>query len=146
MKTAPEQQRWDIDTTSAIRCELFLSSASRGPHNRILAVRCAGLYRIRCKGGPDATYMEAMTAAALIATCPSGLIFDFTQLDYQWGDNLESVYHVGKNLPLALVLGEHCREAVISLSRPNAIIQEPEEWMFDTFEEAWHYVDERIHR
>lgn len=153
MKTVPAQQPWDINATSAIRCEFFLSPASRGSFNRILVVRCAGLYRTGSQGAPDATYMEAMTAAALIATCPNGLIFDFTKLDYQWGDNLESVYHVGKNLPypganlpFALVLGEHCREAVISLAHPNAILQEPEEWMFDTFEEAWHYVDERIHR
>lgn len=153
MKAVPEQQPWDIDATSAIRCEFFLSPASRGSHNRILTVRCAGLYRIGCHGGPDATYMEAMAAAALIATQPNGLILDFTKLDYQWGDNLESVYHVGRNLPypganlpFALVLGEDCRASVISLSRPNAILQEPEEWMFDTFAEAWHYIDERIHR
>jgi hypothetical protein len=151
MQPIPEQKRWDIDALSEIRCEYFLSPTSRNAYKHILTVRYTGLYRVGCKGGPDATYMQAVAAAALVATSPNGLVVDFTALDYKWGDDLERVYDVatdwpyrGASLPFALVLGEHCRTAVISLACQGQTLQEPEDWMFDTFPEAWQYVDERI--
>jgi hypothetical protein len=151
LKPIPEQQPWDLDALSDIRCTYFLSPMSRNPRRRILTVRYEGLYRIGCLGQPDSTYMEVMTVAAITATMPDGLIFDFTNLDYKWGDNLDQLYGVatnhpysGADLPWAVVLGEHCREAVISLECGELALQEPAEWMFDTFAEAWYYVDDRI--
>jgi len=147
----PEQKPWDINSISAIRCQFFLSPSSRRKHADILTVRHCGRYRAGCQGGPDAAYMKAMTAAALVATQPKGLIFDFSKLDYSWGDDLEEVYAIvsdcsyeGADLPFAIVLGDECRKAVISLECGMGALQEPAEWMFDTFAEAWHYIDERI--
>lgn len=147
----PEQKPWDINTISEIRCQFFLSPANGREYADILTVRFYGRYRVGCQGGPDATYMEAMTSAALVATQPKGLVFDFTELDYSWGDDLEKVYSVvsdwpyrGADLPFAVLLGDECREAIISLECGTGGLQEPAEWMFDTFAEAWHYVNERI--
>jgi len=118
---------------------------------KILTASYNGTYRIGCSGGPDARYMLAMTAAAVVATDPGGLIFDFTFLDYKWGDDLERVYRAaedwpyrGANLPWAVVLGPQCREAVISLECGLKQLQEPAEWMFGSFEDAMRYVDERV--
>lgn len=151
MKPVPDQTPWDLSAESAIRCRFSLTPTSNSQYHRILTVHFCGLYRMGCQGGPDATYMEAMTAAALVATRPEGLIFDFTDLDYRWGDDLESLYDIcsnwpyrGADLPYAVVLGKDCRTAVISLACQGQVLQEPKEWMFDTFAEVWQHVDSRI--
>jgi|GEM_PF-1369733 len=148
----PQPTQQELDALSGIRCTYSISSASRNPDREILTVHYRGAYRTGSAGRPDATYMCALTTAVLIATYPHGLIFDFTHLDYQWGNNLEELYSVGSrlsyyddtDLPFAVVLGDDCRAAVISLECGERGMQEPAEWMFDTFAEAWRYVDESI--
>ncbi len=83
---------------------------------------------------------------------PSFLILDFTNLDYAWGDMLESVFSLNvrehQHSPsIALVVGECCKDAIGTLIDDNVDSTKPatdEEWIFDNIEDAWAYAEENI--
>jgi hypothetical protein len=86
----------------------------------ILSLQFIGVYHEGTEGTPDADYMRAMTAACLEVWSPDAVIFDFTNLNYKWGNDLAEVIaypmHVrSKDFPKCLVLSKSCADAVQSL-------------------------------
>ena len=102
--------------------------------------------------------MRAVAAAGLEAWEPSALIFDFSELDYVWGDMLQGVLGAGRgkvhwvhlvssesisegfdfkngDLPTLVVVSDRCRIAVRSLIEQE-MSEDPEKWMFDSLEAA----------
>lgn len=84
-------------------------------------VKVVGVYRVGAEGSPDAHYMRAVCAAADAAWYTRANILDFTELDYRWGDEMQSVLLFGWDRvlryqrPLAVMVGEGCRHALQGL-------------------------------
>lgn len=82
-----------------------------------------GEYRHGADGKPDALYIMATAAAAHEAWYTDGIIIDFSDLRYEWGDNMEWVLGIarttpdGCSYPLVIIVGDKCREALLSLLR-----------------------------
>lgn len=105
----------------AISYEIFCTQMPSATHLDVLIMKFSGVYGIGSKGNGDAQFMTAMTKAAISYTAPFGLIFDFTDLSYQWGDRMSDVILAGEHhwadaeMPFAIVVSDKCVEAMTSL-------------------------------
>jgi hypothetical protein len=68
-----------------------LALTERGDQ-RLLVAAFAGEYRPGSRGTPDATFMTAILAGALVAWEVDGVVLDLRELSYVWGDGLLSVF------------------------------------------------------
>ncbi|MNI49415.1 hypothetical protein D3C73_1040250 [compost metagenome] len=113
-------KRLNLRDLSDLNVDFSMVTANDGL-KRILIIKCSGTYRIGSAGDGDALYMLAMGRAALAAWSPSGVILDWSELDYQWGDLLEMVLDVGVDqylnapFPRAVIVGDKCEEAFKTL-------------------------------
>jgi hypothetical protein len=108
---------------SSLRHEVAIADAPRFHTPEFLVISFFGTYRDGAKGEPDAKYILAMTAAAREAWWAYSIILDFRELEYRWGDNMAWITGICKkpgirlNWPLAVVVGDRCRDALRSLLR-----------------------------
>jgi hypothetical protein len=83
----------------------------------------SGVYGVGSAGKKDALYMVATAKAAHEAWYTSATVFDFTELEYEWGDEMEWIFDFGYqplancSYPLAVVVSEKCGPALKSLKR-----------------------------
>ena len=92
----------------------------------ILRLAFKGEYGFGCKGNPDATYLHSVIASALLAWEPEGVVLDFRNLRYEWGDEMAGVLfstsrflhfvNAGGGLtPTVVITSELCLEGLTSL-------------------------------
>jgi hypothetical protein len=115
------------------------------PSEDTVVAQFSGVYRIGCKGGPDAGYIEDVLRGVRIQYAPYRLIVDFSTLDYQWGDQME--WFIKPNChggPFTLVVGPLCVEALSTLyygiRSTRKITEAPH--VFDNLAEAWAFVQD----
>jgi hypothetical protein len=113
--------RVEISPKHNIICTPFTVPISDDEPREVLVVQFAGTYGVGSDGNQDAQYMRAMVVAAIEFVEPSGLIFDLTELRYEWGDRMHWVLHSGHrhyingDLPYAVVVSPLCEQAISSL-------------------------------
>lgn len=116
------------------------------PH-RILLIAFHGEYRPGSAGNDDAYFMYGLATAGVEARRPAGIILDFRDLKYVWGDMLELVYnaapsHAGDHQTFAVVVGETSKEALRTLEL-GQFSQEPSTtipWMHESLDAAYAYL------
>ncbi len=135
--------------SGSVAVRYFLTPSRNRPTLEVLVIRYTGIYPFGSSGNADGNYMFAMAKAAVAAFDPSGVIHDFSEFRYEWGDELEKVFFVGTEMersPIALVVGPGCEEAIRTLCL-GIESREPIEclgWAFRDLPSAWRYVDDRI--
>jgi hypothetical protein len=108
---------------SGLRHEVAVADGPPFQPPEFLVIRYFGSYRDGAEGEPDARYILAAAAAAQKAWWAYSTILDFRELEYRWGDNMEWVAGIGwdpgvrLHWPLAVVVGDRCRDALRSLLR-----------------------------
>ncbi|WP_232068435.1 hypothetical protein [Gemmata obscuriglobus] len=108
---------------SALRHEVAVVDGPQFQPPEFLVVRYFGSYRDGSEGTPDAKYILAASAAAREAWWSRCTVLDFRELVYRWGDNMAWVTQIGRDgvtklqWPLAIVVGDGCRDALRSLLR-----------------------------
>ena len=70
------------------------------PKIDVLVMAVRGVWGHGSAGNPDARAMLARARAALVAWDPDALVFDFRELDYQWGDAMLALLDVDTEVPL----------------------------------------------
>jgi hypothetical protein len=135
---------------SDIQVDLFKGTSEISRRDMIV-IKFKGVYRLGSGGNGDAQYMYAMGKAALAAWYCAGVILDWSELDYQWGDLLEKVLDIGAHqyvdapFPTAVVVGPQCEEAVrtlLGLDSKGTI--EDIGFVFRDLTSACHYIDRLI--
>lgn len=138
-----------ISGSGAVTIRYFLTPSEKRPYLEVLVIRYSGEYPSGSAGNTDAQYMHAMAHAAVVLFDPSGVIHDFSELRYEWGDLLEIVFGVGPEVdpsPVAIVVGPGCEEAIRTLchglnsSEPITSLG----WAFRDLPSAWRYIIDRI--
>jgi hypothetical protein len=129
--------------------EIFCVKMPSVHHNLpVLIMKFSGVYGHGARGNIDAEYMKAMTRAAIEFTHPFGLIFDFRDLSYEWGDMMGAVLCAGEGrwvkdpMPLAIVVSERCETAITSLLKQELQVKDYSKLMHRTLDSAVSYVDE----
>jgi len=141
----------DPESVSNVTVSFKKGPATNEPYRGILVIAFKGEYRIGSQGNPDANYMHAKGDFGADLYHPSGIILDLRELDYKWGDELDYIWMIGnkhsrREIPRAVILGADCREAIGTLFHGvnSTTPATTEEWIFDSFDEAWKYVDDKI--
>ncbi|MCU0492987.1 MAG: hypothetical protein MUD01_15460 [Chloroflexaceae bacterium] len=146
--TMPQLREHTLAELSRIKVRYFVVEARNKPFYPILVVRYSGIYAYGSAGNNDAQYMYAMASAGVAAFAPWGLIHDCSELRYDWGDRLDSVFGAGLDDlegGLALVVGPACEEAIRTLllglnsSKPLDSLG----WVFRDLAAAWEFVSAR---
>lgn len=115
----------------------------------IIVIRFSGEY----DSDSDAHYMYAKGQFALMAYQPMGIILDFRDLEYHWGDKMDLVFDIGMgkheddDFSTALLISEKCKKAIGTLVHDDPKSEEPattKEWIFETLEESWKYIEQEI--
>lgn len=102
-------------------------TAALAPHERVsssefLLVAFTGVYRDGSAGAPDATFIAAIMEAAQRAWYTDSVIIDLSGLAYHWGDEMDWIHDVGYDYgsrchkPLAIIVGDDCRDALKTLA------------------------------
>ena len=110
---------------SALRHEVAVADGPPFQAAEFLVIRYFGSYRDGAEGEPDAKYILAAAASAQKAWWAYSTILDFRELEYRWGDNMEWISRIGwdpglrLHWPLAVVVGDKCRDALQSLLRDS---------------------------
>lgn len=147
-----------LSELSKIAHSFHIVTSSAGKVVDALIIKFVGAYGVGCKGNGDACYMRAVASAGLEAWRPGVLVFDLSELDYVWGDMLQTVLSVGKgkvsvlerlflgktsdisdlkpsDIPTLVVVSDRCRKAVRSLLMKE-MSEDPAKWMFDSLQSA----------
>jgi hypothetical protein len=145
-------KRQNFDELSDIKLEIYTGESRYKDYLEIMVLKYNGIYGIGSSGNGDAQYMYAMGKAALAAWEPSGVILDWSNLDYQWGDMLEMVLDIGEHqyidamFPTAVIVGPKCEEAVrtllLGIDSKEPIEKLP--FVFRDLESAWQYINKLL--
>jgi hypothetical protein len=135
--------------SGSVSIRYFLTPSEKQPYLEVLVIRYSGEYPFGSGGNADAIYMHAMAKAAVAAFEPWGVIHDFSELRYEWGDMLEMVFGVGPAVepsPVAIVVGPGCEEAIRTLCHGERSSEPLDSlgWAFRDLPSAWRYVVDRI--
>lgn len=108
---------------SALRHKVAVSDCQPEQTPEFLVIRYFGAYRDGATGYGDALCILAAANAAREAWWCYSTILDFRELEYRWGDNMAWINRIGwdpgiqLHWPLAVVVGDQCRDALRSLLR-----------------------------
>ena len=106
-----------------------------------LVVTFSGRYRDGSMGAPDATFIAAVMEAIQRAWYTDSLVVDLSGLAYYWGDEMDWIHDVGRfqpspcHKPLAIIVGDECREALKSLAP-----EEYEQNCVESFDDALRLI------
>ena len=117
----------------------------------VLIVKFKGLYHSGSSGSPDAGFISAVKNSALYHYVPDALILDFSELEYEWGDDLDNLLpdddavYYWRRTPMAVVVGPRCREAIRTLTFGLEDERQLSEttWAKDSLEEAISFIEPR---
>ena len=117
----------------------------------VLIVKFTGLYHPGSSGSPDAGFISAVRSAALYHYMPNGLILDFSELEYEWGDEMDNLLpnddavYFWRHTPMAVVVGAKCREAIRTLTFGLDSERQLSEttWAKESLEEALAFIEPR---
>ena len=137
----------DFADISKIKVRYEVAPLSFNYNWRILRISFSGNYGHGSEGNNDALYMRAMVDAAVTVFYPDGLIYDFQELSYTWGDQLDKVLFPPECLagqseppPFAITTGSNCEEAIFTLFRDLNFDRDALSWVFNTSSSAADYV------
>lgn len=135
-----------IAPDNEIACETYLVDLPSLPGSEALVMKFIGTYGYGSGGNGDARYMTAMTRAAIEFSAPNALIFDLSELGYEWGDMLEAVLTESYRLwgdedaPHAIVVSDLCEPAIRSLLSDD-LLQEESDFLLRDLHDAVSHVD-----
>ncbi|MEQ1665521.1 MAG: hypothetical protein ABL927_09125 [Bdellovibrionales bacterium] len=104
----------------------------------LLVVSFHGTYRDGSAGSPDAGLIKGIVKTGLSVFDPFSLLIDLSDLEYNWGDNLELSFEETVYTKIVILVGEKCRRALSTLwygmHTDKDIVDN--ELFFDSFEKA----------
>ncbi|WP_284620756.1 hypothetical protein [Aquabacterium humicola] len=109
-----------LEQLSSLTHEVKLpEERSRSPFFKVISYH--GEYRYGSGGNADARYIVATATAAHEAWFTEGIVIDFSDLKYEWGDEMEWVLGIaqggptGCSFPLVIIVGAKCKPAIQTL-------------------------------
>ncbi|SCW41654.1 hypothetical protein SAMN04487970_100669 [Paenibacillus tianmuensis] len=142
-----------LSELSDIQVDYFIGPSKTVEYRDIIMIKYSGEYGFGSQGNSDAVYMKAMGLAALEAWKADAIILDWSDLKYEWGDMLELALDIdtgccGPALPMAVIVGPPCEEAVRTLLlgiNSNKGL-ETIEWVFKHKDEAMDYIEKQLQK
>jgi hypothetical protein len=133
-----------------LREQLPIETNTRGA--RILVIEFKGKHGIGSEGNNDSLFMATTIRAAMNVWYVDGLVLDFSDLVYEWGNSIGDVLLAGKSVlgrkfPTALVVSESSRPGFESAHPFYAAESQgggQTKWLFDDLDSAAVYIKEEF--
>jgi hypothetical protein len=163
----PELRERQLAGLSSLQVRYFLAPATRFPVLQILVIQYGGTFSEGAAAHDDVQYLLALAKAGVVAFEPCGVIHDFSDFGYKWGERLDQVLKVGPdkdayqvdkygtifptNLPPpvekpAVVIGPRCedgfRKLILGKNSSKAIDSAGN--IFRDLASAWHFIDSKV--
>jgi hypothetical protein len=104
----------------------------------ILVISFHGKYRDGSAGKSDAGLIKGIIATGLSVFRPFSLLVDFTDFEYNWGDDFDLSFEETEPATSVILIGEKCRRAMSTLTfgidTDKDIVDN--EFFFDNFDKA----------
>lgn len=104
----------------------------------ILIIAFHGNYRYGSSGKPDAGLIKGIITTGLSVFRPFSLLIDLSDLEYNWGDDLDLSFEETASTAAVIVVGDKCRRAMSTLAfgmDTNKDIVD-NDFFFDDFDKA----------
>lgn len=96
----------------------------------ILIVKATGIHRYGSQGSPEANYLKNRAGQGAMLLDPDAVIFDYSELEYEWGNGLDYPIQVirsltqddDSSLPVVIVAGDKSRDGIISYYKDRCTI------------------------
>lgn len=82
----------------------------------VLIISIEGKYRNGSAGSPDAGYIRGIIKMGVEVFDPFFVIIDFSNLEYNWGDDFDLSFSETGNIKTSVVVGSKCRYAMSTLN------------------------------
>lgn len=136
----------DLTRSSAITHSLRRWARGSKPFLSILHVAFSGKYRDGSGGRPDAYFIRSVVHTAYEIWSPSGIVIDFSDLTYEWGDEMDVAYESPGDIPTAIIVGPRCVRALSTLryglKSERSITEEKD--VFRAFPDAIAWLRSRV--
>jgi len=103
-----------------------------------LIISFHGKYRDGSTGKSDAGLIKGVVKTGLSVFDPFSLLIDLTDLEYNWGDNLDLSFEEAEPTTTVILVGEKCRRAISTLAfgmdTDKDIVDN--DFFFDNFDKA----------
>jgi hypothetical protein len=145
-----------FDELSAIKYRMFLDELPKAQGalagDRVLIIEFAGSHGIGSEGNNDSLFMEAIINTAIQIWFVDGMVLDYRNLYYEWGNAIGSAIRAGKKVwgnkfPTAVVVSELCRNG-LETARPfyasQPLSEDQSKWLFDDMDSALSYIKEQL--
>ncbi len=131
---------FDIASLSDLTYRIRVCPLGKAHEVSVVILAFTGTYGHGSGGNRDARFIDAIKAGALAALSPHGIVWDFREMGYEWGDRIMTVLRPTDEcdrIPSALVVSDKCRAGFASC----AAVVPP---AFETLEEAIRHVEAGI--
>ena len=112
----------------------------------ILIISFHGNYRDGSTGKADAGIIKGVITTGLSVFRPFSLLLDFSDLEYNWGDDLDLSFEETEPTTSAILIGEKCRRAMSTLAfgvdTDKDIVDS--EFFFDDFDKALEKLKSKV--
>ena len=109
-------QKVDLTDKSNLKFECFEARRDSRPYLNLIFLKVSGQYRHGSEGKADCYFIKNVMLQASDCFCPSGMVVDFRELEYEWGDDIEMLFDCPNYLKeVAFILGPKCQPALASL-------------------------------
>jgi len=134
-----EFHEFDLDDLSSLSYRIRTCEFGGELNPEALILEFSGVYGWGSAGNCDADFIAAIKAAALEILYVNSVVFDFSNMRYEWGNAIWNVlgrHRPGdsESLPVAMVISDECRKGFASC----AGMVPP---MFESLEEALRFVE-----
>ncbi len=133
-----------LEELSSLTHEVKLPETEKFQTPAFKVISYHGEYRYGAGGKSDALYICATATAAHKAWYTEGIIIDFSDLKYEWGDEMEWVFGIAQGgrtkciFPLVVLVGSKSKQAIQTL-----IPDEYAELCSETFADAVALIERK---
>jgi hypothetical protein len=104
----------------------------------ILIISFNGAYRDGSTGSADAGLISGIVATGVSVFDPFSLLIDFTDLEYNWGDNFNLSFEDANSTSTVILVGDKCRRGMSTLAYGTGTDKDivDNDFFFDNFDKA----------
>jgi len=143
MRSAPSSKQWTRPPERPLRPDFYDTKSRVIEDKNICHIRFRGIAGNTHEDAHTFSAMDKVVLGLLEAERPDGLIMDFRELEYSWGDEMART--LGEHaLPLVVIVSDLNRSGLTSLVQEEMLIQEASDLLVESEEAAYSLVLSKI--
>ncbi len=102
-------------TCNGMTCDFFVKKWKNGNLVDMLHIKYKGTYRSGSSGKSEMGYIIGNYELGAAVWDPFKIIVDISQVEYEWGDDMELLFHIASRENTIVIVGDKNRHALSTL-------------------------------